>query len=198
MAEYLAVRRSLSAIVVLVDSRLGFTDIDRKLLDFVAPRLANGSVKLLALLTKADKLNRRDTALALQAASDVLGDVASERERRLADRVLGAAAAPASTMPRACSTPGRTERRRMIETFTIAARQRHRAQLPRRRPARRPGARLPAWLSRGGVRLGRAARAFRRSLSLRRARTCAATSGRRRRPTSRRIAPSTWSPTSRR
>ena len=39
MAEYLAVRRSLSAIVVLVDSRLGFTDIDRKLLDFVAPRL---------------------------------------------------------------------------------------------------------------------------------------------------------------
>ena len=78
MAEYLAVRRSLSAIVVLVDSRLGFTDIDKKLLDFVAPRLANGSVKLLVLLTKADKLNKRDTAIALQTASDVLGDVASE------------------------------------------------------------------------------------------------------------------------
>ncbi len=78
MAEYLAVRRSLSAIVVLVDSRLGFTDIDRKLLDFVAPRLANGSVKLLALLTKVDKLNRSDTAAALQAASDVLGEVVSD------------------------------------------------------------------------------------------------------------------------
>jgi len=78
MAEYLAVRRSLSAIVVLVDSRLGFTDIDKKLLDFVAPRLANGSVKLLALLTKVDKLNKRDTAAALQAASDVLGEIASE------------------------------------------------------------------------------------------------------------------------
>jgi len=78
MAEYLAVRRSLSAIVVLVDARLGFTDIDRKLLDFVAPRLANGSVKLLALLTKVDKLNRRDTAIALQAASDVLGEVTAE------------------------------------------------------------------------------------------------------------------------
>jgi GTP-binding protein len=78
MAEYLAVRRSLSAIVILVDSRLGFTDIDRKLLDFVAPRLANGSVKLLALLTKVDKLNRRDAAAALQAASEVLGEVTSD------------------------------------------------------------------------------------------------------------------------
>src|SRR6478609_7498015 len=77
MAEYLAVRRSLSAIVMLVDSRLGFTDIDRKLLDFVATRLANGSVKLLALLTKVDKLSRSETAAALKAASDVLGEVAS-------------------------------------------------------------------------------------------------------------------------
>ncbi len=75
MAEYLAVRRSLSAIVVLVDARLGFTEIDRKLLAFVAPRLANGSVKLLALLTKADKLNRRDTGAALEAAREVLGEV---------------------------------------------------------------------------------------------------------------------------
>ena len=78
MAEYLAVRRSLSAIVILVDSRLGFTDIDRKLLDFVAPRLANGAVKLLALLTKVDKLNRSDAASALQAAGEVLGEVTSE------------------------------------------------------------------------------------------------------------------------
>ena len=78
MAEYLAVRRSLSAIVVLIDSRLGFTDIDRKLLGFVAPRLANGSVKLLVLLTKVDKLNRRDTATALKAASEVLGEVTTD------------------------------------------------------------------------------------------------------------------------
>ena len=78
MAEYLAVRRSLSAIVMLVDSRLGFTDIDRKLLDFVATRLANGSVKLLALLTKVDKLSRSETAAALKAAGAVLGEVVSE------------------------------------------------------------------------------------------------------------------------
>jgi GTP-binding protein len=78
MAEYLAVRRSLSAIVMLVDSRLGFTDIDRKLLDFVATRLGNGSVKLLALLTKVDKLNRNEMTAALKAAGAVLGEVVSE------------------------------------------------------------------------------------------------------------------------
>ena len=77
MAEYLAVRRSLSAIVVLVDARLGFTDIDLKLLGFVAPRIANGSVRLLALLTKADKLNRSETADALRRAGDLLGDMTS-------------------------------------------------------------------------------------------------------------------------
>ena len=77
MAEYLAVRRSLSAIVVLVDARLGFTEIDLKLLGFVTPRIANGSVKLLVLLTKADKLNRSETADALRRASDLLGDMTS-------------------------------------------------------------------------------------------------------------------------
>src|ERR1700712_6059764 len=44
MADYLDVRRSLTGVVLMVDSRLGFTDLDRTLLDFVAPRLANGSV----------------------------------------------------------------------------------------------------------------------------------------------------------
>ena len=79
MAEYLAVRRSLSAIVVLVDARLGFTEIDRKLLGFVAPRIGNGSVRLLALLTKADKLNRRDMKAAMQTAGEVLAEIASDQ-----------------------------------------------------------------------------------------------------------------------
>ena len=78
MAEYLAVRRSLSGVVVLVDSRLGFTEIDRTLLGFIAPRVANGSVKLLALLTKSDKLNRRDNAAALATASGVLGEISAD------------------------------------------------------------------------------------------------------------------------
>ena len=39
MADYLALRRSLAGVVLMVDSRLGFTDLDRQLLRFVAPRL---------------------------------------------------------------------------------------------------------------------------------------------------------------
>ena len=78
MADYLAVRRSLSGVVVLIDARLGFTDIDRQLLEFVSPRIGNGSVRLLALLTKADKLNRRETATALERANEVLAEVTTD------------------------------------------------------------------------------------------------------------------------
>ncbi len=78
MAEYLRVRRNLHGVVLMVDSRLGFTDLDRQLLDLLAPRLANGQVRLLVLLTKADKLNRRDADAALAAAQEVLGALATE------------------------------------------------------------------------------------------------------------------------
>ena len=49
MADYLRVRRNLACVVQMVDSRHGFTDHDRQLLNFVAPRLANGEVRLLVL-----------------------------------------------------------------------------------------------------------------------------------------------------
>lgn len=75
MADYLEVRRSLTGVVLMVDSRLGFTDLDKQLLGFVAPRVGNGSVKLLALLTKADKLNRRESNEALAAAQTALGEM---------------------------------------------------------------------------------------------------------------------------
>ena len=78
MADYLEVRRSLSAIVMLVDSRLGFTPLDRQLLEFVAPRLGNGAVKMLVLLTKSDKHNRAAMAAALAKAQDELGGLSSE------------------------------------------------------------------------------------------------------------------------
>lgn len=79
MADYLAVRRSLVGVVLMVDSRLGFTELDEQLLEFVAPRLANGSVKLLVLLTKSDKLNRSESNAALAAAQNVLGERATEQ-----------------------------------------------------------------------------------------------------------------------
>jgi GTP-binding protein len=62
----------------MVDSRHGFTDLDLQLLEFVTPRVRNGEVKLLVLLTKADKLNRKEAAESLRQAQEVLATVATE------------------------------------------------------------------------------------------------------------------------
>ena len=78
MADYLEVRRSLAGVVLMVDSRLGFTELDTQLLGFIAPRVGNGSVKLLVLLTKSDKLNRRESNEALAAAQAALGEMTTD------------------------------------------------------------------------------------------------------------------------
>src|SRR6058998_3795461 len=78
MAEYLEVRRSLSGVVLMIDSRLGLTELDTQLLGFIAPRVGNGSVKLLVLLTKSDKLNRRESNEALAAAQAALGEMTTD------------------------------------------------------------------------------------------------------------------------
>lgn len=72
MADYLAYRRSLDGIVMLVDARHGFTPLDQQLLRFVAPRVGIGEVRLLVLLTKADKLGRAEAARALAQAERTL------------------------------------------------------------------------------------------------------------------------------
>jgi GTP-binding protein len=78
MADYLDVRRSLVGVVLMIDSRLGFTDLDQRLMSFVAPRVGNGAVKLLVLLTKSDKLNRSEAAAALLGAQAALGEVVTD------------------------------------------------------------------------------------------------------------------------
>ncbi len=78
MAQYLAQRPELAGVVLMVDARLGFTPLDLRLLDFIAPRVRTGEVRLLVLLTKADKLNRREAQAALATAQQVLGDHAAE------------------------------------------------------------------------------------------------------------------------
>ncbi|BAL97657.1 ribosome biogenesis GTP-binding protein YihA/YsxC [Rubrivivax gelatinosus] len=78
MAQYLELRRALHGVVLMIDSRLGFTDLDRRLLALIAPRVATGEVRLLAVLTKCDKLNRREADAALAGAQQVLGEVATE------------------------------------------------------------------------------------------------------------------------
>jgi GTP-binding protein len=72
MAQYLAQRRSLAGVVLMIDSRLGFTDLDQQLLRLIAPRLNGGAVRLLVLLTKSDKLTRSAAAQALRGAQQML------------------------------------------------------------------------------------------------------------------------------
>lgn len=67
MANYLASRPNLRGVVMLCDPRLGLTELDDVLLDLIRPRVADG-LKLLVLLTKADKLNRTDATKALSIA----------------------------------------------------------------------------------------------------------------------------------
>ena len=78
MADYLAHRSALAGIVMMVDSRHGFTPLDKQLLDFVSQRVATGEVKLLVLLTKADKLNRADATKSLASAQQALGELATD------------------------------------------------------------------------------------------------------------------------
>jgi GTP-binding protein len=78
MADYLEVRRSLSGVVLMVDSRLGLTDLDKQLLEFVAARIGSGEIRLLVLLTKSDKLNRKEAQAALAATQDFLAEMVTE------------------------------------------------------------------------------------------------------------------------
>ena len=67
MANYLMTRENLIGVVMLVDPRQGLTDLDDILLDVIRPRVEQG-LKLLVLLTKADKLNREEQNKALSIA----------------------------------------------------------------------------------------------------------------------------------
>jgi GTP-binding protein len=78
MADYLAHRHALAGMVMMVDSRHGFTALDRQLLAFVSQRVGMGEVRLLVLLTKADKLNRSEAQKALAGAQKVLAELATD------------------------------------------------------------------------------------------------------------------------
>lgn len=72
MADYLVRRECLAGVVLLADVRHGLTDLDRRLLALLAPRLAGGGVHLLVLLTKSDKLSRQAGRTALRAVVSAL------------------------------------------------------------------------------------------------------------------------------
>lgn len=67
MANYLVSRPQLKAVVMLADSRHGLTELDESLLDVIRSRVEAG-LEFVVLLTKADKLNKTESAKALSIA----------------------------------------------------------------------------------------------------------------------------------
>ena len=67
MANYLVSRPNLRGVVLLCDPRHGLTELDDILLEVIRPRVDEG-LRLLVLLTKADKLTRAEQNKALSIA----------------------------------------------------------------------------------------------------------------------------------
>ncbi|MFT4267802.1 MAG: ribosome biogenesis GTP-binding protein YihA/YsxC [Xenophilus sp.] len=67
MGHYLVTRETLAGVVLMVDPRLGLTELDEVLLEVIRPRVELG-LDFLVLLTKADKLTRSEAAKALSIA----------------------------------------------------------------------------------------------------------------------------------
>ena len=66
--RYLAQRRALAGVVLVLDIRRGLTDLDRTLLAWMQP-----DVPLLVLLTKSDKLGQAQRAAAMREVERDLG-----------------------------------------------------------------------------------------------------------------------------
>lgn len=64
ISNYLRIRASLRGLVLIMDARHPFTELDRQLLDWIAPLQTPAHV----LLTKADKLGKQEAAATLRAA----------------------------------------------------------------------------------------------------------------------------------
>ncbi len=79
MADYLAMRRNLSGVVLLVDARLGLTPLDQQLLGYIGPRVNSTQVRLLVLLTKADKINRAQSQEVVSRTHDILAAQITEQ-----------------------------------------------------------------------------------------------------------------------
>ncbi len=68
LGNYIKKRDQLSALILIVDARRPFTDLDLRMLEWFAPT----GRPVHCLLAKADKLNRNDSANALRLARSVL------------------------------------------------------------------------------------------------------------------------------
>lgn len=88
LEEYLQLRPTLRAVIVLVDIRRGIEDDDRQLLEFCAlPRPGNAPVRTLIVATKLDLLPKNKRKPAIMAINEaagtrVIGFSAENREGR--------------------------------------------------------------------------------------------------------------------
>lgn len=74
LGDYVQRRDQLAALVLIMDSRRPFTDLDIQMLEWFAPT----GKPIHCLLTKADKLNRNESTNALRQAKTVLSSYVDE------------------------------------------------------------------------------------------------------------------------
>ena len=74
LGDYVQRREQLAALVLIIDSRRPFTDLDMQMLEWFAPI----GKPIHCILTKSDKLNRNDGANALRQAHSVLASYQDE------------------------------------------------------------------------------------------------------------------------
>jgi len=75
LADYLQRRDQLAGLVLIMDSRRPFTDLDVRMLEWFAP----SGKPIHCLLTKVDKLNRNESTNALRQASTLLASYADNQ-----------------------------------------------------------------------------------------------------------------------
>jgi GTP-binding protein len=75
LGNYIQSRNQLAALVLIMDARRPFTELDVQMLQWFAP----SGKPVHCLLTKADKLNRNESTDALRLARTVLGSYVDER-----------------------------------------------------------------------------------------------------------------------
>ena len=74
LGDYVQRREQLAALILIVDARRPFTDLDIQMLEWFAPT----GKPIHCLLTKADKLNRNEATNALRAANAILNSYVDE------------------------------------------------------------------------------------------------------------------------
>jgi GTP-binding protein len=74
LGDYVQKRKQLAALILIIDSRRPFTELDIQMLEWFAPT----GKPIHCLLTKADKLNRNESTNALRVARTVLNSYVDE------------------------------------------------------------------------------------------------------------------------